>query len=178
MGKALGAASGGYGVYRVIGFLLLGMLAAASWTPEAAATDRPVRYQGFGPRIGVSFEPNQVVFGGHGDFGDLFPRTALVLPVVEVGLGDDITVVSVGADLLFRFRKNFGVWSPYVGPEIAFLFSGSGGVDETDLAMSGVFGIQKGIGGTGRFATELKFAVVDEAPDVKLTAIWTFGDSR
>jgi hypothetical protein len=145
---------------------------------SAGAETRKVEFRGIGPRIGVSFNPDQFVFGGHVDFGDPFPHTNLLLPVVEIGIGDNHTVTSIGSDLLFRFVDRWGVWTPYVGAELAFLIVT---VDtprrddtNTNLGLMGVFGVEKGIGADNRFGVELKFQIVD-SPDLKLVAHWTFG---
>jgi len=154
----------------------LALLAGSARADEAAVVaDRSLGFQGYGPRIGVSIDPNQLVVGGHGDFGDLFPRTAWLFPVIEVGLGDNVTVVSVGTDLLFRARETFGVWNPYAGGEIAFLLTTASGADAaTDLALSGVAGVAKELAGSGRFAGEVNFGIID-APTVKFLVRWTFG---
>jgi hypothetical protein len=153
--------------------IAIGTAAAAV---SAEAREQALGLRGFGPRVGVSLDPNQIVLGGHGDFGDLFPQTTWLLPVLEVGLGDNVTVVSLGTDLLIRGRDRTEAWNPYGGGELALLFTSTdGGRDNSDLGLSGVLGLEKGISRSHRFATEIKFSVID-APNVKLTAIWTFAN--
>ncbi len=164
------------GLYPImLGTLLLGLTLG---TGEARAQDRSVRFHGLGPRVGLSIEPNQVVFGGHADFGDPFPHTNLLLPVVEIGVGDNLTTTSLGSDLLFRFTDRWGVWTPYLGGEGAFIFTSAnedkGNGTDTRFGISGIFGVEKVIGQSNRFAAELKFEIVN-APNVKLMAIWAFG---
>ncbi len=152
--------------------LAVGLLCLAG---AADAQDRDVRFHGLGPRVGLSIDPNQFVFGGHADFGDLFPHTNLLIPVVEIGVGDNITVTSIASDLLFRFTDRWGVWTPYVGGELGFIFANHDrGGNDTELGLSGIFGVEKVIGQNNRFATELKFEIID-APELKLMAIWAFG---
>lgn len=160
----------------VVAGIVAGFLGAAPFAASPAhAEDRDMGLKGVGPRVGVSFDPNQFVFGGHADLGDVFPQTALLFPVVEVGLGDNVTLVSLGTDLLFRFREQFGPWNPYAGGELAMIFADAeGGGDDTELGLSGVVGVEKGIGNSNRFAAELKFEVID-SPSVKITVGWTFG---
>ena len=159
--------------------VVMGVVAAVLTAVGAGAVEareQALGLRGFGPRIGVSLDPNQIVIGGHGDFGDLFPQTTWLLPVLEVGLGDNVTIVSLGTDLLIRSRDRTGDWNPYGGGELALLFTSTdGGADCSDLGLSGVVGLEKEISGSHRFATELKFSVID-APSVKLTAIWTFAN--
>ena len=145
----------------------------------AQAQDRDVQFYGLGPRIGFSLEPDQFVFGGHADFGDPFPHTTLLLPVIEIGVGNDATVTSIGSDLLFKFTNRWGAWNPYVGGELAFIITnvnlpGGGDDTNTDIGLSGIFGVEKGIGSVNRFGAEVKIGIVD-TPDVKLIAHWTFG---
>jgi hypothetical protein len=155
--------------------LVLGMGAPSAQAEEA----RGMRVYGIGPRLGLSVNPDQFVFGGQVDFGDPFPQTNVLLPVVEIGLGDDQSVVSLGGDVLFRFRDRWGEWNPYLGGELGLLFTsvdlpGGDEESETNLGLSGVFGLEKGMGESGRFAFDLKFKIVD-APDVKFITSWTFG---
>lgn len=158
--------------------ILVGVLVGlVSGVGVAAAADRDVRFYGIGPRVGLSIDPNQFVFGGHMDLGDPLPHFNLILPVVEVGVGDNMTLTTVGSDLLFRFSDRWGVWTPYVGSELAFVFSNPYGVHgdtDVDLGLTGIFGVEKGIGANNRFAAELKFEIID-SPNVKMLATWTFG---
>ena len=144
---------------------------------EADAQRRPVRFHGIGPRVGFSLDPDHFVFGGHADFGDPFPYFTLLLPVIEIGVGDNRTTTSLGTDLLFRFSNSWGSWTPYMGGELAFViqsFDNPGKDRSSDIGLSGIFGIEKGVGSDNRFATEFKLAFED-APSFKFTAIWTFG---
>lgn len=161
---------------RILVFVIVGVLFGAG---AAHAERREVKFHGIGPRVGVSFSPDQFVFGGHLDFGDPFTHTNLLLPVVEIGVGDHQTMTSLGSDLLFRFRDRWGVWTPYVGGEVAILIDTvdlPGGINDTssNLGVMGIFGVEKGIGADNRFGAELKFQIV-KSPDLKLTAHWTFG---
>jgi len=161
----------------VLAALLLTLLAVPAGAAEVAVTqDRSLGIQGYGPRIGVSIDPNQLVLGGHVDMGDPFPQTAWLFPVLELGLGDNTTVLSLGSDLLFRVRETFGVWNPYGGAEIAFLLTDpSGGDVATDIGLSLVGGVAKELAPSGRFAGEVKFGIID-SPTVKFLVRWTFGN--
>lgn len=156
--------------------VMVGLLVPAAWSHAA---ERGVRFYGLGPRVGFSLEPDQFVFGGHADFGELFTNANLVLPVIEIGVGSDFTVTSIGSDLLYRFADRFGEWTPYAGGELAFIISSfdlpnGNSETNTDLGLSGVVGVDKMIGDANRFGVELKIGFVD-SPDFKLMATWTFG---
>ncbi len=155
-------------VLAVLGSLVLAEAAAAE-------TERGVQFLGLGPRVGVSIDPNQVLLGVHADMGDPLPHTNLLLPVIEVGIGNDRTTTMIGSDLLFRFRDRWGAWTPYLGGEIGFFFENRHQREnDTRMVMSGILGVEKVVGETGRFAGEMKFSIID-APGVKLLAIWAFG---
>jgi hypothetical protein len=161
---------------RVIALTCIGL---AAGTLAAEAQDRTVGFHGLGPRVGFSIDPDQFVFGGHADFGDPFPSITWLLPVVEIGVGDDATVTTIGTDMFYKFSDRWGAWTPYAGAEVAFLIASvelPGGDDDTDtdLGLMGLFGVEKGIGEENRFSMEVKFELVD-APDVKFLVSWTFG---
>lgn len=151
-----------------------------SWllvTPLAAEAEDAVGYRGWGPRLGASVNPDQIVFGGHLDFGH-FAGHIRLQPNVEVGLGDHQTWVSFNGDLAYTFNTDWGRWSPYLGgglnlnvvdyePPIGKHQS------DTDLGISALCGIQKLLGGGDRFFLEAKLGLVD-APDLKVLAGWTF----
>ena len=161
---------------RILG---LGMVLALATLPTKGWADETggFRFAGLGPRVGVSINPHQVVVGGHVDWGDPFPHTTLLLPVLEAGIGDGRFVGSAGADLTFRFLNRWEGWTPFAGGEIALVFGtqdAPGGGDEgfSDLGLIGIVGLQRELRGGNRFATEIKFGIVD-APDVKFLASWT-----
>ena len=181
MGTGSGPTTQEGNVRRIVFSVLVGAILSASGATAQDTTkqDRSVGFHGLGPRVGVSIDPDQFVFGGHGDFGDPFPHTTLLFPVVEIGVGDDVTLTSIGSDLLFKLTNRWGAWNPYLGGELAFIIRNrdlGNGNDKTstDLGLMGVVGVEKGIGPSNRFALEMKFDLVD-SPDFKFAALWTFG---
>lgn len=145
---------------------------------EEEEEEHPSGFQGWGPRIGATFDPDQIHFGAHMDFGNLARRIRFQ-PNVELGLGDDLTVGALNFELNYRFREDWAVWTPYLGGGLGlFLISHSGeGLEddtETELGVSIMGGIEKGISDGDRFFLEAKIGLVD-APDLKLTIGWTFG---
>ena len=157
--------------FLIIAALLAPPLAAGVAGPATAGPG----VHGFGPRVGVGFGPNQFVVGGHADFGDLFPQARWILPLVEVGLGDGETWITVATDLVFHPDTNHGGWTPYVGGELAFQFTSREGDDLTELGLLGVLGADRSAGETNRFGLELKFGIID-SPNARLMAVWTFAN--
>jgi hypothetical protein len=139
-----------------------------------ALAQRPFGVHGGGPRVGVTINPDQVHFGGHLDLGDLAPRLML-FPNVEIGLGDNFTVVTPTFELDYRFRDDWGSWNPYLGGGIGPVFvSRDGGGDNTELGLAIQGGIARQLSSQPGFLfIEFKLGLVDY-PDAKFTIGWNF----
>ncbi|MFO7653010.1 MAG: hypothetical protein R6X25_04225 [Candidatus Krumholzibacteriia bacterium] len=170
---------------------LVALLAA----PLASAQDRTrdldrdmdmeqdVGYRGWGPRAGLSIDPDQFVFGAHIDFGHIARRVRLQ-PNAEIGIGDDATIVAINLDAAYRFSTRWESWRPYLGLGPSFqivsvdIADDIPGVEveddtETEFGMMMLGGIERGVRGGNRFFTELKLTLFD-TPDVKIIAGYTF----
>jgi len=143
--------------------------------PAARAEQAPeLGLRGWGPRVGLTMGPDQVHFGAHLDFGNLASRVRLQ-PNVEVGIGDDRTFTAINAEAAYRFNSRWEAWSPYAGGGLGFDIVNFEGVDgsHTDVGMSVLGGIERGLSHGDRFFIEAKLGISD-APDWKFTAGWTF----
>ncbi len=153
----------------------LALIALSIAALPAMAQDE-VGYRGWGPRMGITLEPDQVHFGAHLDLG-YFARHLRFQPNVELGLGDDITYLAINGDVAYRFASDWGQWSPYLGGGLGLNVVGDdGGVhndSETTLGVSALGGIEKSLSGGDRFFVETKLGLVD-SPDVKVGVGWTF----
>ncbi|HDS02006.1 MAG TPA: hypothetical protein ENO22_13165 [candidate division Zixibacteria bacterium] len=137
-------------------------------------------FRGWGPRIGVTIDPDQFHFGGHADFGH-FAKHIRLQPNLEIGFGDNLMLLAINFEGSYRFATNWDVWTPYIGagPGINFYnFDDEGlpdGADdsETEFGFNILGGIEKGISNGDRFFLELKLGFAD-SPDIKITAGWTF----
>jgi hypothetical protein len=132
-------------------------------------------YQGIGPRMGFTINPDQFHFGGQIDFGDIAPNLMLV-PNFEIGFGDDETVFTPTFELDYRFRSNWGAWTPYVGGGMGPVFdSPKYGRSSTDIGLYAQGGIGRNLSRINptRFFMEFKIGLID-APDAKFTVGWTF----
>jgi hypothetical protein len=138
---------------------------------------RPVGFRGIGPRVGFTINPDQVHFGGQIDFGDL-AGNLMMLPNLEVGFGDNLTTIAPSFELDYRFRSDWGAWTPYLGGGMGPVFYSAkhGGGSSSKLGIYLQFGIGKGSSGSewGHFFLEGKLGLAD-APDGKVTVGWTFG---
>ena len=156
----------------IISSLIIGLLCS----PTAFGSKRSAGFCGIGPRVGLTVNPDQVHFGGHIDFGDL-AENLMMLPNLEIGFGEDWTTVAPSFELDYRFRSDWGAWTPYLGGGIGPIFySWDHGNSSSDLGFYMQFGIGKGSAGSqsGHFFIEGKLGLVD-APDFKATVGWTFG---
>jgi len=145
---------------------------------NAYAQDGSFGFRGWGPRLGLTIDPDQVHFGAHADFGN-FAQRLRFQPNFELGIGDDLTVGAANFEVNYRFRSQWDVWTPYLGGGIGIIFidrdsNGIGDDSNTELGASIVGGIEKGISGGDRFFIETKIGLAD-APDLKFTVGWTFG---
>ena len=148
-------------------------------------------WRGWGPRVGLTFNPDQVHFGGHIDFGN-FAEHIRLQPNVEIGFGDDLTLIALNFEGAYRFQSRWDVWTPYVGGGLGInlVSSNNDGVNpaenlaagvthteaddsRTDLGLNLLGGIEKGLKNGSRFFLERKLGLAD-SPDFKITAGWTF----
>jgi hypothetical protein len=142
------------------------LLAAAPWlAPGAQAA--------WGPRVGVSDGPDQVLAGFHWHAGTLAPRLH-VQPSAVVGIGADLKVFTMAVPLHYRFPVRSKV-TPFVGGGAA------AGVIDPDGDRSGdtnfeiglevLGGLDWRLAGGSRFALELNFGFGD-LHDIQLFAGW------
>jgi hypothetical protein len=146
-------------------------------TGSAYSQGTGMGFRGWGPRLGLTIDPDQIHFGIHADFGD-FTQRLRFQPNFELGFGDNLTVGTTNFEVNYRFRQNWAVWTPYLGGGLGIIFvdrdNSLGGGNDTDLGANIMGGIEKGIAGGDRFFIEAKIGLAD-APDMKFTVGWTFG---
>jgi hypothetical protein len=143
----------------------------------ANAGTRPAGYYGIGPRVGFTVNPDQFHFGGQVDFGEI-TTNLMMIPNLEIGVGDNLTTVAPSFELDYRFRTAWGIWSPYLGGGAGPIFySAKHGVSDSQFGLYVQGGIMKGIAvkNSGYFFIEAKLGLAD-APDAKFTVGWTFGN--
>lgn len=130
---------------------------------------------GWGPRLGLTVDPDQVHFGAHIDAGYMADRLRFQ-PNFEMGIGDDLTVAAFNFDMLYLFSTRWDAWAPYLGGGPgASIVDRDGRNSDSDLeaGLNLVGGIEKGLSSGGRFLTELRLGLID-TPEMKWTVGWTF----
>lgn len=159
-------------MYKNLATLIVALIMGTS---SLLAASRPFGLHGAGPRVGVSIDPDQIHFGGHLDLGD-FATRLMIFPSLEIGVGDDLTVVTPMFDIAYRFREDWGSWNPYIGGGVGPVFvSSDHGGSNSELGLTAQGGIQKRLASQSGFMfLEFKVGLADY-PDFKFTLGWCFG---
>ena len=103
---------------------------------------------------------------------DQSSRRALVFsPNVEVGFGDDVTLVALNFEFVWKFPRGPRPWAFYAGGGPAInLYQSDGGGDDAD----GGFNLLAGLENRKGLFFEFKVGVVDSSPDFKFGVGFTF----
>jgi hypothetical protein len=134
-------------------------------------------FQGWGPRVGMTVNPDQVHFGAHFDLGSVGSHVRFQ-PSLEMGVGDELTLLAMNGDFSYRFASRWDAWGPYLGGGMSLFVVGSDETgfrngSDTQAGLSALGGIERGLSNGSRFFLEGKLGFID-APDFKFTAGWTF----
>lgn len=137
-------------------------LAALFLTVPAA-----VSAQGVGVRAGASVDPDQFYFGGHYETAPLVEQLHF-RPNVEVGFGDDITLVGFNLEFAYKIPLD-GPWSLYAGGGPALNIYSFNDDNETDGGLNLLFGAET----TNGLMFEVKVGAIN-SPDVKFGVGFTW----
>jgi hypothetical protein len=157
--------------------LVASLLIILAVSCPALMAARPIGVHGLGPRVGFTVNPDQFQVGGQIDFGDLADNL-MILPNLEIGFGDDLTLFSPSFELDYRFRSDWSKWTPYLGGGVGPIFystKGRHGGSNLGLYLQGGIARKLASNQQGHFFVEVKLGLED-APDAKFTVGWTFGD--
>ncbi len=130
------------------------------FTGSAAAQDA-------GVRAGLSVDPDQFYFGGHVETSPLVDRLHF-RPNVEVGLGDDLTLLNANMEFVYKFPSRSG-WGLYAGGGPAlnvYMFDEEA---NTEAGLNFLVGVEQSRG----LFFEFKIGAMD-SPDFKFGVGWTF----
>ena len=157
-------------------FLVAVLVAGLGQVSARAESSSDVGYRGWGPRVGLSDDPDQIHFGVHLDYGN-FAQHVRFQPNVELGLSDHLKLWAINAEAAYRFSENWDVWTPYLGGGLGANIKNygydHGNGSDTDLGVNLLGGIEKGLDNGDRFFIEAKVSLND-VPDLKVTFGWTF----
>src|SRR5687767_7946293 len=145
----------------VSGLSFLLALSVVSAAPAAA--------QDAGVRGGISVDPDQFYFGGHIETGALIDRLHF-RPNVEIGFGDDLMLIGVNMEFVYKFPARRG-WNLYAGggPALNIYTFEDTDDSETDAGLNIVIGAEQSSG----LMFEFKIGAID-SPDFKFGVGWTF----
>jgi hypothetical protein len=133
-----------------------------------AAAALPAEAQSFGARAGASVDPDQFYFGGHLETPDLVENLRF-RPNVEIGIGDDRTLIGLNFELAYHFRMQ-SQWHVYAGAGPALNI-----IDrESDTDAEGGFNILLGVEHRRGLFFEIKVGTID-SPEFKIGIGYVFG---
>lgn len=153
------------------------MVAAALLATAAVPAGAATVVTGIGPRVGFAVGPDQLLLGGHVVVGEVAPSITFD-PSLELGFGDNLTVIGFNFDLHYHFEIRETDWRPYLGAGVTLNFVNADlpGPDDSSTGVGGGFVIGAGVPtrSGNRFFGELKIGLGDEVHDLKLVAGWNF----
>lgn len=158
--------------------LSLTCLAAAMGAAPATAQRGEISALAIGPRVGLGINPDQIVIGGHMEFGGFHPDWT-VAPILELGFGDHMTVVSIDADAYYHLHLQDSDWRPYFGGGLSI---NNFNIDEpppfehtsnTEAGLNLVAGTSIPTSPNAPMFAELRIGVGD-IPDLHIMAGWNF----
>lgn len=117
---------------------------------------RPAAAQAVGLRVGVSADPDQFYFGGHANVGPVAEKIWF-RPNIEVGIGDDVTLVALNFEFVSRMALKQKQWQLYFGGGPALNVSRRRNNTNPD----GGFNIVLGLEHTRGLFAELKVGALD-----------------
>jgi len=127
--------------------------------------------QGVGVRAGVSGSPDQFYVGAHADM-PAFDRVRF-RPNVELGAGQDLTLVAFNLDLVYRSKAGRQPWAILVGGGPAANLRRRDRPSGSSSDIGGGLNVLVGAAHSGGFFTELKVGLID-SPGIKFGVGYTF----
>ena len=117
--------------------------------------------------------------------GEIYPGW-MFQPNVEVGVGDNLSLVALNLETVYRFTETVGEMGLYggLGLGVNFIDIDVEGVrphgeasgfddDDTEIGFNVIVGLEKTVQGRDSFFGEFKVGLGD-SPDFKFTLGWTF----
>ena len=136
---------------------LLSSIAAAPAAAQARA----------GVQGGISLDPDQVFFGGHVQTSPLIENLRF-RPGVDIGIGDDITLVGFNFDFTYTFASR-SPWNLYAGAGPAINWVDTDFGSDTEGGFNFLVGARQRQG----MFFEMRIGVMD-SPDLKFGVGYTF----
>ena len=157
-------------MYRLCTFIICLLACSAPALAEMG-------FYGWGPRLGAGDDPDQILIGIHQDFGEIVENLRFQ-PSLDVGFGDDHTLVSAVLPVHYRFSSRSDT-TPYLGGGLLLAWidhdhPGRGGGDsDFEIAPLLVGGVEWRVRKTADALLELQLPGGD-AHDAKLLVGWIY----
>lgn len=161
----------------VIGCALLAAFSPAAWAQETASPTPPrSASSGWGVRVGLASDPDQIVGGVQFDLGEIADRVHFE-PVLELGLGDDHTILAGTGAVWYDFGPQ-GQVRPYAGGGVTLGVidrDKPAAADDTDfeIGLRALGGASWRLEGGREFFLELDL-VFGDIHDAQIVAGWRF----
>ena len=117
---------------------------------------------------------DQAHIGAHIYLGEIFWPNVEFTPNVEIGLGNDVFIMTLNGDVTYNFTEFFShPWGLYGGGSLSFnLVNPETGDPETDIGFSGLVGTKYTFANDHIGRAEIRFGIMD-SPSFKLTFGYT-----
>jgi opacity protein-like surface antigen len=156
-------------IYRILGIIMF-ILVVFTTNTMAQGLDG-IHWKGWGGRAGLSSDPDQGYGGVHVNLGE-FARNVRFRPSMELGFGDDQTLLQMLAEVHYVF-SNIRIWQPYVGGGLGLTYVNYDNDhnrkddSDTDLSFNPIGGIETAINKSMKFFFEIKLGLTSNDPDIK-----------
>jgi len=154
--------------------LSLFLACAPVWAQTTADPSKP-KMRGWGLRVGLADDPDQLVAGVHFDLGEIVEHLRLQ-PNIELGVGDDHTTLFATGALHYRFdvKAQLRLYAG-AGVTLGFIDHDHGNNDDTDfeIGLKVIGGIEWQLKKAQDFFLELNLGVGD-IHDAQVLVGWTF----
>ncbi len=129
---------------------------------------------GAGVRGGASVDPDQFYFGGHLEAGPIV-KQLWFRPNVEIGLGNDRTLIGINAEFAYFFPLSGSEWKLYAGagPALNIIRFDEGRLRRDNTEAEGGFNVLLGLAHRGGFLGEFKVGAL-HSPELKIGVGYTF----
>ena len=122
----------------------------------------------WGPRAGMSFNPDQIALGAHLQFP--IASNLYLVPNADIAFGDDLFTIGLHGDLAYRFASE-GSIKPYLGGGLSwYSYSPDEGDSQSEAGVGVLGGVWFNANGSTPFFVEGKLYFSDQMPDFKLMA--------
>jgi len=155
--------------FAVIGLVAICLFASA---PVVGAE----KGNGYGLRAGLGIDPDQFVVGIQTLLSKKVANVARLAPGVDVGFGDNLTVIAFNLDVLILDLsppKSSASLYAGAGPTFAY-WKPDNGDSDLEIGISLIAGVRLPMGSRNRYNLEARFGVSD-IPDIRILFGTLFG---